>query len=81
MNSRKGFTLVELLAVIAILAILVIIALPNVMNMVNKARQNTFETQVRKAVQASQQKLLTNSNTKKTFDCSDVLTGNTFSEC
>ena len=29
--KRKGFTLVELLAVIAILAILVIIALPNVL--------------------------------------------------
>ena len=33
MKKKKGFTLVELLAVIAILAILVIIALPNVINM------------------------------------------------
>ena len=33
MKVKKGFTLVELLAVIAILAILVIIALPNVINM------------------------------------------------
>ncbi|MCI7083376.1 MAG: prepilin-type N-terminal cleavage/methylation domain-containing protein, partial [Tenericutes bacterium] len=31
--NKKGFTLVELLAVIAILAILVIIALPNVLSM------------------------------------------------
>ena len=31
--NKKGFTLVELLAVIAILAILVIIALPNVLKM------------------------------------------------
>ena len=30
MSNKKGFTLVELLAVIAILAILVVIALPNV---------------------------------------------------
>ncbi len=37
---KKGFTLVELLAVIAILAILVIIALPNVMGMFNTAKQN-----------------------------------------
>ena len=29
MKNKKGFTLVELLAVIAILAILVIMALPN----------------------------------------------------
>ena len=34
---KKGFTLVELLAVIAIL---VIIALPNVMGMFNTAKQN-----------------------------------------
>ena len=40
MKNRKGFTLVELLAVIAILAILVIIALPNVLNMYKKANLN-----------------------------------------
>ena len=33
--KRKGFTLVELLAVIAILALLVIIALPNVLKIFN----------------------------------------------
>ena len=39
MKNKKGFTLVELLAVIAILAILVIIALPNVMGMFNEAKK------------------------------------------
>ena len=43
--NKKGFTLVELLAVIAILAILVIIALPNVLSMYNEARKNTFVTE------------------------------------
>lgn len=37
--NKKGFTLVELLAVIAILAILVIIALPNVIKMYNSAKK------------------------------------------
>ena len=37
--SKKGFTLVELLAVIAILAILVIIALPNILKMFNNAKK------------------------------------------
>ena len=46
MNNKKGFTLVELLAVIAILALLVIIALPNVMSMFNKAKKSSFETEV-----------------------------------
>ena len=44
--KKKGFTLVELLAVIAILAILVIIALPNVLGMFNSAKRNTFVTEV-----------------------------------
>ena len=37
--KKKGFTLVELLAVIAILAILVILSLPNVMSMYHNAKK------------------------------------------
>ena len=40
--KKRGFTLVELLAVIAILAILVIIALPNVLKMYNTSKKNIF---------------------------------------
>ena len=43
--NKKGFTLVELLAVIAILAILVIIALPNVIKLYNNAKKNAFMTE------------------------------------
>lgn len=81
MKSKNGFTLVELLAVIAILAILILIALPNVIGMVNKAKRSTFETQVRKVAQVSQQKLFTAGNSEKTFDCNDLLSGNSFSDC
>ena len=45
--NKKGFTLVELLAVIAILAILVIIALPNVLKMFNDSKKNSFINEVR----------------------------------
>lgn len=44
---KKGFTLVELLAVIAILAILVIIAMPNIMDMYFSAKEDTFETEMK----------------------------------
>lgn len=44
--KKKGFTLVELLAVIAILAILVVIAMPNVLGMFNSSKKNTFVTEV-----------------------------------
>ena len=53
--KKKGFTLVELLAVIAILAILVIIALPNVMGMFNNAKKNTFLTEIKKIYRGAEQ--------------------------
>ena len=55
MKNKKGFTLVELLAVIAILAILVIIALPNVMGMFNNAKKSTFLTEIKKIYRGAEQ--------------------------
>ncbi len=52
---KKGFTLVELLAVIAILAILVIIALPNVMGMFNTAKENSFKTEIKEIYKTAEQ--------------------------
>ncbi len=59
--KKKGFTLVELLAVIAILAILVIIALPNVMNLFNRAKQNAFETELKEVFKTAQQQWIADS--------------------
>ena len=77
--KRKGFTLVELLAVIAILAILVIIALPNVLKMFNDSKKNAFIVQARKTASVAQEKLFTSN--EKTFDCNKLLTGQKFKEC
>ena len=52
--NKKGFTLVELLAVIAILAILVIIALPNVLGMFNNAKKSTFNTETQNIFKQAQ---------------------------
>ncbi len=46
-KKKKGFTLVELLAVIAILALLVIIVLPNVLRMYRNARKDSFVTEAK----------------------------------
>lgn len=54
--NKKGFTLVELLAVIAILAILVIVAMPNVLGMFNQAKVNLFVTEVQKMMDISKSK-------------------------
>ena len=61
MKKKKGFTLVELLAVIAILAILVIIALPNVINMYNNARKNSFLTEAKSVFKESANKYMSGS--------------------
>ena len=52
---KKGFTLVELLAVIAILAILIIIALPNILEMFNNAKRDSFVTEARSIYKSAQQ--------------------------
>ena len=44
--NKKGFTLVELLAVIVILAVIMVITIPTVLNSMGDARQSAFETAV-----------------------------------
>ena len=61
MEKKKGFTLVELLAVIAILAILVIIALPNVINMYTKAQKEAFLTETKKVYSEAEKKYISSS--------------------
>ncbi len=56
--KKKGFTLVELLAVIAILAILVIMALPAVLKMYNKARIDTFSNELNTIIRTARQQYL-----------------------
>ena len=46
MKKKKGFTLVELLAVIVILALLILIAVPNVIKIMNNAKKNTARDNV-----------------------------------
>ncbi len=76
---RKGFTLVELLAVIAILALLVIITLPNVLSLFNNSKKNAFLVQARNTANVVQEQLFTSND--KTFDCNKILTGQKFKEC
>lgn len=56
--NKKGFTLVELLAVIAILALLVLIAVPNVLGMFNKAKKDTFLTEAKSIFKESASKYI-----------------------
>ena len=57
-NKKKGFTLVELLAVIVILAIILVIAVPKVMSVIEDAKKATLESTAKMiASQAEKQKV------------------------
>lgn len=76
MMKKKGFTLVELLAVIAILAILVIIALPAVLTMFNKAKVDTFVNEARTLYRTAESQYMADSingevPSKYSYPCSD----------
>lgn len=49
-KNKKGFTLVELLAVIVILAVLVLLAVPSVLKLMDTARKNAFTTEAQSFV-------------------------------
>ena len=54
LKNRKGFTLVELLAVIVVLAIIILIALPAVLSSMEKARKNAFIVEATETVKIAQ---------------------------
>ena len=52
MKKKKGFTLIELMAVIAIIAILAAVLVPTVSGYINRSKKTAIITQVRTAVTA-----------------------------
>lgn len=52
MKKKKGFTLIELMAVIAIIAILAAVLVPTVSGYINRSKKTAVITQVRTAVSA-----------------------------
>jgi type IV pilus assembly protein PilA len=57
--NKKGFTLVELLAVIAILAILMLLITPNILNLFTQGKKDLFKTQVQRIWKAADQEYIT----------------------
>ncbi len=75
--NKKGFTLVELLAVIAILAILMLLIMPNVLGMYNGGKKDTFKTQVENIIRIAETQKQSDSMGGKniTYYCSGLGNG------
>jgi type IV pilus assembly protein PilA len=58
LKNKKGFTLVELLAVIVILAIILAIAIPGISGIINSAKKGSFESDAKMIVTGIEYKVL-----------------------
>ena len=59
--NKKGFTLVELLAVIVILAVIILIAINAVLPQMERARKNSFADEIMNYAKAAETKYVTES--------------------
>lgn len=72
--NKKGFTLVELLAVIVVLAIIMVLTVPSVLSSMNSARQSSFLLYAGKMIEAAQSKYQSESLLTTPSTCYDLTT-------
>ena len=58
MKNKKGFTLVELLAIIIILGLVVLIAIPEIMNAFNSAKNKISDIEKKHLIDSSEEAVL-----------------------
>ena len=73
MKNKKGFTLVELLAMLVVLGIIMGIAVPNVMGMIGQNRINHIKADAQKMVDSTKIKMTTNKYLPKLTNDNDCL--------
>ena len=74
MKKKKGFTLVELLAVIVILAVILIIAMPKISDVIKNSKESSLETTAKLIASQAEKKFTENQvlDNSTTIKCSDV---------
>ena len=74
MKKKKGFTLVELLAVIVILAVILVIAVPQIMSVIESARKGSIESTAKLIAEAGEREYTNRKILGKdtNIECSEV---------
>ena len=87
-KKKKGFTLVELLAVIVILAVILVIAIPQIVNTIDTARLKSIESSAKLVATNAEKDYLSNQTLNPNYnvesmDCDDVvkLDSNEYDSC
>ena len=75
MKKKRGFTLVELLAVIVILAVILIIAMPKISDVIKNSKESSLETTAKLIASQAEKKYTENQvlDNSSTIKCSDVV--------
>ena len=85
MKKKKGFTLVELLAVIVILAVILVIAMPKISEVIKKTRLSSLEATTKMIINSAEKKYTENQvlDNSSAIKCSDVakLNKNDYGTC
>ena len=85
MKKKKGFTLVELLAVIVILAVILVIAVPQIMSVIESARKGSIESTAKLIAEGAEREYTNRKILGKdtNIKCSDVssMNSNDYGPC
>ena len=85
MKKKKGFTLVELLAVIVILAVILVIAVPQIMSVIESARKGSIESTAKLIAEGAEREYTNRKILGKdtNIECSDVssMNSNDYGSC
>ena len=85
MKNKKGFTLVELLAVIVILAVILVIAIPRIIDVIDSSKLSSFESSARMIISDAEKQYAINkvNGIEEELSCENTskLNNNEYSNC
>ena len=85
MKNKKGFTLVELLAVIVILAVILVIAIPRILDVIDSSKLSSFESSARMIISDAEKQYAINkvNGLEEEISCENTskLNNNEYSNC